>query len=47
MGLGLAICKRIIDAHGGHISMKSKVGEGTTVTMRLPVKPSLMEVTLE
>jgi PAS domain S-box-containing protein len=39
LGLGLAICKRITDAHGGIISVKSKAGEGTTVTIRLPIKP--------
>jgi PAS domain S-box-containing protein len=39
MGLGLAICKRIVDAHGGNISAKSKIGEGTIVTVRLPIKP--------
>jgi PAS domain S-box-containing protein len=38
MGLGLAICKRILDAHGGNISVKGKGGEGTTVTVRLPIK---------
>jgi PAS domain S-box-containing protein len=38
LGLGLAICKRIVDAHGGSISLKSKVAEGTTVTVRLPIK---------
>jgi len=38
MGLGLAICKRIIDAHGGNISVKSKTGEGTAMTIRLPIK---------
>jgi PAS domain S-box-containing protein len=44
MGLGLAICKRIVDAHGGSISVKSKPGEGTTVTIGLPIKPVRVEV---
>jgi PAS domain S-box-containing protein len=41
LGLGLAICKRIVDAHGGTISVKSKVSEGTTVTIRLPIEPDM------
>ena len=39
MGLGLAICKRVVDAHGGSISVKSEVGKGTTLTMQLPLRP--------
>ncbi len=35
-GLGLYICKSIIDAHKGEIWIESKVGEGTTVHVRLP-----------
>ena len=36
-GLGLAICKGIVDAHGGRIDLESALGEGTTVTVRLPL----------
>jgi len=38
MGFGLSICKRIIEAHGGNISVKSKVEEGTTFIITLPLK---------
>jgi len=37
VGLGLAICKRIIDAHGGTINIKSKEGIGTLVTVIIPI----------
>ncbi|MGA8904161.1 MAG: PAS domain S-box protein, partial [Candidatus Bathyarchaeia archaeon] len=47
LGLGLAICKRVVDAHGGSISVKSIAGEGTIVTIRLPIKPDAAEVTQE
>ena len=35
-GLGLAFCKKIIDAHGGCICVESKVGEGSTFKITLP-----------
>jgi PAS domain S-box-containing protein len=37
MGLGLTICYSIIKKHGGHITLESKKGKGTTVTLYLPV----------
>ena len=36
-GIGLAVCKEIIQAHGGHIRIESEAGRGTTVTFTLPV----------
>jgi signal transduction histidine kinase len=36
-GLGLYICKRIIDSHKGTIRVDSNVGKGTTVTVTMPV----------
>ncbi len=35
-GLGLSICYRIINHHGGEITLDSKVGEGTSFTISLP-----------
>jgi len=41
-GLGLAIVKKAIDDHDGTISVKSKVGEGTTFTITLPAASQLV-----
>lgn len=35
-GLGLAVSYRIIESHGGHLSVQSQVGKGTTFTIQLP-----------
>ena len=37
-GLGLAITKSVVSLHNGEIKLYSKVGEGTTFTLRVPLK---------
>jgi PAS domain S-box-containing protein len=36
-GLGLLLVKRCADLHGGKVQVESRIGEGTTVTVKLPV----------
>jgi two-component system sensor histidine kinase ResE len=36
MGVGLYVCKQLIEAHKGSISVASQLGEGTTITFHLP-----------
>lgn len=37
-GIGLAVCRKIIDRHSGHISAQSNPGEGATFILTLPLK---------
>jgi signal transduction histidine kinase len=37
IGLGLVACKNLVEANNGRIDVESRMGEGTTFTLTLPV----------
>jgi signal transduction histidine kinase len=39
-GLGLAVCRDIVESHHGRLRAESRVGQGTTFTLRLPACPA-------
>jgi signal transduction histidine kinase len=46
-GLGLSITREIIQRHGGTVTLRSRLGKGTTVTIRLPAHAGIPEAALQ
>jgi light-regulated signal transduction histidine kinase (bacteriophytochrome) len=42
-GIGLALCKKIVEQHRGYISARSKINEGSTFIISLPMQPQAQE----
>ncbi|MFQ5483408.1 MAG: ATP-binding protein, partial [Nitrospinaceae bacterium] len=40
-GMGLALCKKIVERHGGGISAAGRPGEGSTIVIHLPVQQKM------
>ncbi|MDR1026782.1 MAG: HAMP domain-containing histidine kinase, partial [Lactobacillus sp.] len=43
-GLGLALVHRFVEMHGGKITLESKVGEGSTFTIKFPPSRSVQKL---
>ena len=39
-GLGLPICQQIVQQHGGELTVESRPGEGSTFTIKVPLRPA-------
>ena len=42
-GIGLALCRKIVERHGGTITAQSALGEGAVFTVYLPMTQTLIE----
>jgi PAS domain S-box-containing protein len=42
MGFGLAICKRVLEGHGGKITVESTIGKGTRFILEAPINPKTL-----
>jgi signal transduction histidine kinase len=43
-GLGLYLCKLIVEAHAGHLEIQSVPGQGTRVIVRLPISLDTVKI---
>ncbi len=46
-GFGLLVCKRIIESHKGTLQIKSKIGEGTTISIEFPLETNNVKKEME
>ena len=47
VGLGLYIVQKIVERHGGHVSIESRVGEGSIFSVSLPLTPASVAASME
>ncbi|WXG39409.1 MAG: MEDS domain-containing protein [Candidatus Freyarchaeum deiterrae] len=40
-GFGLSVCRRLVEAHGGSITVESEVGKGSTFTVKIPLRKKM------